>query len=153
VKYLESVTQICVGVWVGTMTGFAVTAPQVFAAFGTNRQGAGDLAGQMIVRLNGIGLVLGLVALLAIAPRLKRGLNRWRTGLLTLALALSVFGTLYIFPQMAKAQPANPIQTYAETDPVRVAYNRWHDRSRQVFGLAIVLRAFVVILGPIGSER
>jgi hypothetical protein len=152
-RYLEALTQICIGVWIGAMTGFAVTAPQVFVAFGPNRQAAGDLAGEMIWRLNSMGMVLAVVALLALLPRLRQGLNRWRTGLLGVGLALAAFGAFYIFPQMTRAQPAKPIQEYAVTDPVRVNYDKWHERSRQVFGGAILLGAVVIGLGSIAKER
>ncbi len=151
-KYLESVTQLCTGVWVGAMAGFAVTAPQIFRAFGPDRQSAGDLAGEMIYRLNAIGMALGAIALLALLPRLRQRLHAWRAALLAAALGLAAFGVLYIFPKMAAVQPPRPIQEYAETDPVRVEYNRWHERSRQVFGAAILLGAGVVILGPLGKE-
>lgn len=152
-KALESLTQLCMGVWVGAMTGFAVTAPQVFDAFGPNRQAAGDLTKVMIWRLTLTGLVLGILALIGLLPRLRQALNRWRTALVAIALGLSLFGAYFIFPKMAQVQPPNPIQTYAETDPVRVEYNRWHGYSRQVFGLAILLGAGVIAMGPLGKER
>jgi MFS family permease len=143
---------LLVGAWVGAMAGFAATAPQVFAAFGPDRQAAGTLAGQMIWRLNVIGLVLGALALVILLFRLGERVNRWRSGLLAAALVLALFGALYIFPQMEKAQPPRPIQEYAETDPIRVTYNQWHERSRQVFGGAILLGAGVVILGSARKE-
>lgn len=151
-KYLDGITQLLVGAWVGAMAGFAMTAPQIFAAFGANRQAAGDLAGEMIWRLNMVGMVLGAIALVLLLFRLGERINRWRTGLLAAALALAAFGALYIFPQMAKAQPPKPIQEYAETDPVRVTYNLWHERSRQVFSGAILLGAAVVVMGSLRKE-
>lgn len=152
-RYLEGVVQLLVGAWVGAMAGFAATAPQIFAAFGPDRQAAGTLAGEMIWRLNMIGLVLGGLALLLLLINLKERVNRWRTGLLAAGLGLALFGALYIFPQMEKAQPPRPIQEYAASDPIRVTYNRWHERSRQVFGGAIFLGAGVVILGGVRKER
>jgi hypothetical protein len=152
-KFLESITQTCVGVWVGAMAGFAMIAPQLFRAFGPERQRAGDLAGEMIWRINTVGIILGAIALLALLPRLGQGLNRWRAGLLGLALALSLAGAFYIFPQLAQARPPQPIEQYAETDPVRVNYNSWHKRSEQVFGIAIILGAAVILLGPLGQGK
>ncbi|MDB4897946.1 MAG: hypothetical protein JWN15_4208 [Firmicutes bacterium] len=152
-KFLESVTQLCIGVWVGAMTGFAMTAPQLFSTFGTERQRAGDLAGAMIWRINTVGMVLGAIALVALLPRLRQGLNRWRTALLVAALALSLTGAFYIFPQLTQARPPRPIEQYAETDPVRVNYNAWHKRSEQVFGIAIILGAGVILLGPLGKGK
>jgi hypothetical protein len=152
-RYLEALSQILIGVWIGSMTGFAVTAPQIFDAFGPNRQAAGDLAGDMIWRLNNMGMILAIIAVLTLLPRLREGLNRWRTGLLIVGIALAAFGAFYIFPQMAKAQPPKPIQEYATTDPVRANYDKWHERSRQVFGGAILLGAAVIAMGPIAKER
>lgn len=151
-RYLEAITQLCTGIWVGSMAGFAFTAPQIFRAFGDNRQAAGDLAGEMIWRLNSVGMVLGAIALLALLPRLRERLNRWRSAILLLGLGLAAVGAFYIFPQMAAAQPPRPIQEYAETDPVRVEYNRWHQRSRQVFSGAILLGAGTVVLGAFRKE-
>lgn len=151
-RYLESVTQVGMGIWVGAMTGFALTAPMLFAAFGPERQRAGDLAGAMIWQLNAVGLFLGAIALVALLPRLRQGYNRWRAGLLCGALALSLLGALYIFPQLERARPPQPIEHYAETDPVRAAYNSWHKASERVFGIAILLGAAVLILGPLKRE-
>lgn len=152
-KFLESITQITTGIWVGAMAGFAMIAPQLFSAFGPERQRAGDLAGEMIWRINTVGMILGAIALLAVLPRLRQGLNRWRAGLLGVALALSLAGAFYIFPQLTQARPPRPIEQYAETDPVRVNYNAWHKRSEQVFGIAIILGAAVVVLGPLGQRK
>lgn len=151
-RYLESIAQICLAVWVGAMTGFALIAPQMFRAFGAERQRAGDLAGAIIWRINSLGLVLGALALLAILPRLHARLNKWRAGLLAGALALSLVGAFYIFPQMDRARPAVPIEQLAETDPVRVKYNRWHKLSERVFGVAIIMGAAVIALGPLARE-
>lgn len=150
-RYLESITQLAMAIWVGSATGFAITAPRLFRAFGPDRQSAGNLAGQMIYQLNMIGLILGAIALLALLPRLKEGLNRWRALLLGGALAAALFTWLYIFPRLEAAQPPRPIQTYAETAPERVAYNRWHKLSERVYAVAMFLGAGVILLGPLGK--
>ena len=152
-RYLEALTQLFTGIWVGSMAGFAYTAPQIFAAFGPDRQAAGDLSGQMIWRLNLVGATLGALALLALLPRLRHTINRWRAGLLVGALALAAVGAFYIFPQLAEAQPPRPIQEYAENDPIRINYNQWHDRSRQVFSAAILMGAGVNVLGAVAKEN
>lgn len=152
-RFLESVTQLCMGIWVGSMTGFAVTAPMLFRAFGDDRQRAGDLAGEMIFRLTNVGLVLGFIALAALLPRLREGLNRWRAGLLALSLALALAGPLWIFPRLEAARPPRPIQEYALTDPIRAAYNRYHKLSERMFGVAILLGAGVMLLGPLGRRE
>lgn len=152
-RFLESITQLCLAVWVGAMAGFAFTAPQIFRAFGPGRQRAGDLAGEIIGRLNSLGLVLGFIALAALLPRLKQGLNRWRAALLGSALLLTLAGVFYIIPQMDRVRPPQPIETYAETDPVRLEYNRWHKTSERVIGVAILLGAGAILLGPLGRER
>jgi hypothetical protein len=152
-KILESVTQTAMALWVGSAAGFAMIAPKLFRAFGPDRQKAGDLAGEMIYLLNMVGLVLGALALLALLPRLKQGLNRWRALLLAGALSLALFTWLYIFPAMEAAQPPRPIQEYAETAPERVAYNRYHKLSERVYGTAMLLGLGVIFLGPLGRER
>lgn len=152
-RYLESLTQVAMAIWVGSAAGFAMTAPRLFRAFGANRQAAGNLAGEMIYLLNVIGVVLGLVALLTLLPRLKQGLNRWRALLLGGALALALTTWFYIFPQLEAAQPPRPIQEYAENDPARVNYNRWHKTSERLYGVAMFLGVGVILLGPLGKER
>lgn len=150
-RYLESITQLTLGVWIGAMAGFAASAPAIFRAFGTERQRAGNLAGEIIGTTNNIGMVLAAIALLCLLPRLKHGLNRWRLALVAAALCFSLVGAFYIFPQMNAAQPPVPIEQLAPTDPARVNYNNWHNRSRQVFGAAILLGAAAVVLGPLGK--
>ncbi|HEY8346317.1 MAG TPA: DUF4149 domain-containing protein [Symbiobacteriaceae bacterium] len=147
-RFLESLTQLCLALWVGGMGGFAMTAPLIFDAFGPERQRAGDLAGNMIWRLNMVGIILGVVVLLILLPRLRRGIAKLRALLTAGALAMALVQAFYIFPQMDRAQPPQPIETYAETDPVRVEYNRWHTRSEQVFGTTMLLAAGALLLGP-----
>lgn len=151
-KFLDSVTQLSLGLWAGSMAGFALTAPQLFAAFGSERQRAGDLAGSMIWRLNFAGMILGAVALVALLPRIRLGLNRWRAGLVATALLLALTGALYIFPQLQQARPPVPIEQLSAADPLRVRYNQWHKRSEQLFGVAILMVAGAVLLGPPGGE-
>jgi len=153
VKFLEAVTQLTMALWVGAAAGFALGAPKLFAAFGADRQAAGDLAGDLIYLLNNVGLLLGVVALLALMPRLRSGVNKVRLLLLGGSLALALFTWLYIFPHMEQAQPPEPIQTYAETDPVRVEYNRWHTLSERVYGGAMILGAGVIVLGPFAGQK
>ncbi|MFZ5818077.1 MAG: DUF4149 domain-containing protein [Bacillota bacterium] len=152
-RYLESITQLAMALWVGSAAGFAMAAPRLFRAFGPDRQAAGDLAGEIIFQLNQVGVALGAVALLALLPRLRRGLNRWRALLLGGALALALTTWFYIFPQLEAAQPPRPIQEYAQTAPERVAYSRWHELSERVYGTAMLLGAGVIFLGPLGREE
>lgn len=152
-RLLESITQTAMALWVGSAAGFAMIAPKLFRAFGPDRQRAGDLAGEIIYQLNIVGLILGTVALLTLLPRLKQGLNRWRLLLLGGALAAALSTWLYILPQIEAAQPPRPIQEYAETDPARAAYNRWHKLSERVYGTAMFLGLGVILLGPLGRER
>lgn len=150
-RYLESVTQLSMAIWVGSAAGFAMVAPKLFRAFGPNRQAAGDLAGQIIYQLNMVGVILGVIALVALLPRLKQGLNQWRALLLGGALALALTTWFYILPQIEAAQPPKPIQEYAENAPERVAYNRYHKLSERVYGAAMFLGVAVVFLGPLGK--
>lgn len=151
-RLLESVTQICLGIWVGAMTGFAFTAPVLFAQWGPDRQRAGDTAGAMIARINGVGLWLGIIALAALLPRLRTRLAAARAILVAGALALAFTTAFYVLPGIHRAQPPHPVQTYAETDPLRIEYNKWHKRSEQIFGVAIVLAAAAIVLGPLEKE-
>lgn len=151
-RILEAITQLCLALWVGAMTGFAIAAPLIFDAFGPERQRAGDLAGDMIWRLNMVGMFLGVLALLTLLPRLRRGINKLRAFLVVAALGLALTTAFYIFPQMDKAQPPGRIEDYAETDPARVEYNKWHQRSEQIAGAGILLGAVTLMLSPFGKE-
>ncbi|MEW8977283.1 MAG: DUF4149 domain-containing protein [Symbiobacterium sp.] len=152
-KALEAVTQLAMGLWVGAAAGFVLSAPKIFAAFGPDRQAAGDLAGDMIYLLNNAGLLLGLVALLALLPRLRSGVNKARLVLLLGCLGVGLTTWLYIFPQMERAEPPEPIQNYAETDPVRVEYNRWHTLSERVAAAGMLMGTGVIVLGPFAEEK
>ncbi|MBP2017669.1 hypothetical protein J2Z79_001054 [Symbiobacterium terraclitae] len=152
-RALEAVTQLAMGLWVGAAAGFALGAPKIFAAFGSDRQAAGDLAGDIIYLLNNAGLLLGAVALLALLPRLRSGVNKARLVLLLGCIGIALTTWLYIFPQMERAQPPEPIQNYAETDPLRVAYNRWHTLSERVAAAGMLLGTGVIVLGPFAEDR
>ena len=152
-RVLEAMTQLLMGLWVGGGAGFALGAPKIFEAFGPDRQSAGDLAGDIIYLLNNVGLLLGVAALLTLLPRLRSGVNKARLVLLLGCLGLALTTWLYIFPQMERAEPPEPIQTYAETDPVRVEYNRWHTLSERVAAAGMLMGTGVIVLGPFAEEK
>lgn len=138
-----ALVQVLLALWFGSYAGFALIAPILFRA-GLTRQTAGDIAGAMIERLTLTGLLAGGVALML--TLLLHGLGaRLRAGLIAAGLLVGLYLWLAVLPPLRAPLP-KPVDEYALTDPVRVAYNRLHKRSERIASVMMlcVLGALVV---------
>lgn len=132
-------------VWGGMVFFFTfVTAPAVFA--GLDRDTAAKLLGDLFPQYYRVQLACVAVALVVLAARLAQGgaARRFTAAgvvLLAIALAITLYATVALLPQMQAAQARVPsFVTTAKTDPVRVAYDQLHGR-------AMILNAVAALLG------
>ncbi|HEX5506569.1 MAG TPA: DUF4149 domain-containing protein [Thermomicrobiales bacterium] len=132
-------------VWGGMVFFFTfVTAPAVFA--GLDRDTAAKLLGDLFPQYYRVQLACVAVALVVLVARLAQGGAARRFAgagvvLLAIALAITLYATVALLPQMQAAQARVPsFVTTAKTDPVRVAYDQLHGR-------AMILNAVAALLG------
>ncbi len=132
-------------VWGGMVVFFTFfTTPVVFAEL--DRDAAAGLLGALFPRFFQIQLVCIVVALAVMIGRLvlaapPRRLALTAITLLSVALAIGLYNTFALLPEMAAAQArVVSFVTAAKDDPARVAYGALHGR-------AMILNALAAILG------
>lgn len=132
-------------VWGGMVFFFTfVTAPAVFA--GLDRDTAAKLLGDLFPQYYRVQLACVAVALVVLAARLAQGGAGRRFAaagvvLLALALAITLYATVALLPQMQEAQArVSSFVATPKTDPARAAYDQLHGR-------AMILNAVAALLG------
>jgi uncharacterized membrane protein len=134
-------------VWVGGIIFFAfVMAPAVFAVLPTHQM-AGTVIQRTLPQLHWLGIVAGIVFLLA-----AQFAGRWqrRTAasvLILLMLALTLVSQYAVSPRMMRLQAQMPtIDAVSATDSRRVAFNHLHRCSTGLEGGVLILGLAVVYL-------
>ncbi len=139
---------LCLVVWIGGIVFFgAVLAPTVFTVLPTH-----ELAGRVVARslaaLHWMGVVSGLVYLLvSVIYSLRAGASHplaARHLLILLMIALTLFSQLVISAKMNSMRlRLGAIDQVAQTDPMRIEFNRLHQWSTRV-EMAVLALGLVV---------
>lgn len=136
-------------VWLGGIIFFAVLAPNVFAVL-PSHQLAGNVVGRLLRILHWMGIVSGVVFLIA-----SMLYSRFTTGnadpfslrhlLLYLMLLLTVASQFGITRKMAALRTAmGDIDTVAVSDPRRVEFNALHSWSTRM-EVGVLMMGLVVV--------
>jgi putative copper export protein len=133
--FLQFLQAISLAVWLGAIVFFSFfVAPSAFAALPT-RQLAGTVVSLVLTRLHQLGIIMGLmylgcgVVLTVVAPGTSRLLSL-RHLFVVLMLVLTCTSQWVISARMAalRSEMGN-IDAIPTENPVRVEFNRWHQRS------------------------
>ena len=147
-RRLDRVSAALLLLWAGAALGFgAFVAPLLFREL-PSRDGAGRLAGLILGRLDwaawvafGLaGLSWGARWMAEVKDELVGPIRLWSAGWLV-ALLMCLASTFVVTPkvQAIRARIGAPIETLAPDHADRVAYNRAHGFSRNLFFLRILL--------------
>lgn len=149
-RLTDRLAQALLLLWAGAALGFGALAPLIFRMI-PSRDLAGSLAGAMVGRLDTLawGAFL-LSALLVFGLRWLNQVDRsdlpltptrlWGMAALV-ALIFCLLSSGLIHPRLAelRAQMTAPLDTYAQTHPLRAAYDHNHRLSTLAYFLRIVL--------------
>jgi uncharacterized membrane protein len=143
-RYLEFLS---LGTWVGGIIFLSfVVAPGAFLTL-SNRDQAGALVGMALVRLHWIGMIGGLIYLMArvAGARSLAALGKPAALLVLLMIALTLVSQLGVSAKMTglRAEMGSVQQTPA-TNPLRVEFDRLHQWSVRIE--AVVLLAGLAAL-------
>lgn len=142
----RAVEAVAVGVWIGAMTGFSIVAPILFQTLPDAQAGA--IAGTAIQRIDWLGVVLGVVAVVALSRRLGGRPLRWLRLLVFLGMiALAVGNETYVRGRM---EAVRPYMSASADDPLRREFDRWHRTSVMLWGINMLAGA--VALGWTAAE-
>lgn len=147
-RRLDALTQILLLLWAGAALGFGIFSAPVFFRELPSRDVAGHIAGLIVGRLDWAAwAVFGLAGLswlgrwMAEIPEDVVGPLRLWSATLLVALLMCLASTFVVTPkvQAIRARIGAPIESLAQDHPDRLAYNRAHGVSRNLFFLRILL--------------
>ena len=148
IRRLDQFNQILLLLWAGAALGFGIFSAPVFFRELPSRDVAGHIAGIIVGRLDWAAwAVFGLAGLSWIGrwmAEVKEDLigpmRLWSSALLV-ALLMCLASTFVVTPkvQAIRARINAPIDSLAPDQPDRVAYNKAHGLSRNLFFLRILL--------------
>jgi hypothetical protein len=143
-RYLYVVALV---LWVGGLVSAgAVVAPSVFGVLqawnpSEGRVLAGQVFGEVLLRLTWLSYAMAVIMFVTLtlhrllgARPLKYGI---RVGIMTLMLVMMMAMGFYIIPEVNTIQDrvTGPVSLLAETDPLRVEFERLHGLSNILFAI------------------
>lgn len=145
---LDQFSKILLLLWAGAALGFGAFSAPVFFAELPSRDQAGRIAGLILGRLDWAAwIAFGLAGLswggrwvAEVKEDLIGPVRLWSAAWLV-ALLMCLASTFVVTPKVhaIRARINAPIETLAPEHPDRVAYNRAHGLSRNLFFLRILL--------------
>ncbi len=150
---LRTLLSVSLIVWLGAEAFFPVVAQVTFAALSPDKHMAGNIVGQLIRILHGMGLVSGMVALAVMALAPAWGNYNPRTVLIPIAfvalmMALTTYSQFGIIPAMERDRitAGAAIDGTAPADAISAHFNKLHNRSEWVEEAILLLGLATVVL-------
>lgn len=150
---LRTLLYLALIVWLGAEIFFPVVAAITFGALAGDTHTAGNIVGQLLRILHGMGMVAGLVALalLALAPAWNIYQQRAVLApmiLVVLMIACAAYSQFVIIPSMERDRIAagGAIDVQDRTNPSVVHFNKLHNRSEHVEEAILLLGLATVVL-------
>jgi hypothetical protein len=154
-----AIEAVVLALWAGAMAGFAFIFAPVAIRIVPNMSTFATLIATTIRGVTTFGSVCGGIAIVAALFRASaaraRGGAFARAGLVVVALAAGAYETSSVIPRMGAtaALIPGPIDSVPKDDPRRVAYDREHQTSTRVYGLAFLCVLAAVVLAPFGRSE
>ena len=150
---LRTLLYLALIVWLGAEIFFPVVAAITFMSLQPNTHAAGNIVGQLLRILHGMGLVSGMVALALLALAPAWGIYKPRAvlppmGFIVLMIVLTAFSQFVIIPSMERDRIAagGAIDTNDVTNPNTIDFNKLHNRSETVEEAILLFGLLTVIL-------
>jgi hypothetical protein len=150
---LRTMLYLALIVWLGAEIFFPVVAAVTFMSLQPNTHAAGNIVGQLLRILHGMGLVSGMIALALLALAPAWGIYKPRAvlppmGLVVLMIVLTAFSQFVIIPSMEKDRIAagGAIDTNDVANPNTIDFNKLHNRSETVEEAVLLFGLLTVIL-------
>lgn len=148
IRLLDRLAVALLLLWAGAALGFGLLAPLLFREL-PSRDLAGRIAGLMVARLDWAAWgAFGLAGILSWGTRWLAEMKEEVIGPLRLwsaawlvALVMCLASSAVVTPKLGeiRARMGAPVDTLAPANPDRVAYDKAHGLSRQLFFLRILL--------------
>jgi hypothetical protein len=150
---LRTLLYLALIVWLGAEIFFPVVAAITFMSLQPNTHAAGNIVGQLLRILHGMGLVSGMVALALLALAPAWGIYKPRAvlppmGFIVLMIVLTAFSQFVIIPNMERDRIAagGAIDTSDSTNSNTIDFNKLHNRSETVEEAILLFGLLTVVL-------
>ena len=150
---LRTLLYLALIVWLGAEIFFPVVAAITFMSLQPNTHAAGNIVGQLLRILHGMGFVSGMIALALLALAPAWGIYKPRAvlppmGLVVLMIVLTAFSQFVIIPTMERDRIAagGAIDTTDAANPNTIDFNKLHNRSETVETAILLFGLLTVIL-------
>jgi hypothetical protein len=150
---LRTLLYLALIVWLGAEIFFPVVAAITFTTLQPDTHTAGQIVGELLRILHGMGLVSGMVALALLALFPAWGIYKPRAVLAPMILIILMMGfTIYsqfsIIPAMERDRIAagGAIDAVPPSNPSRIHFNKLHNRSVDVEGIVSLLGLATAVL-------
>jgi len=150
---LRTLLYLALIVWLGAEIFFPVVAAITFMSLRPNTHAAGNIVGQLLRILHGMGFVSGMVALALLALAPAWGIYKPRAVLppmafVVLMIVLTAFSQFVIIPTMERDRIAagGAIDTNDVTNSNTIDFNKLHNRSETVETAILLFGLLTVIL-------
>jgi len=157
---LRTLLYLALIVWLGAEIFFPVVAAITFTTLRPDTHTAGQIVGQLLRILHGMGMVSGMVALALLALAPAWNIYRPRAVLapmilVVLMIVLTGFSQFAIIPAMERDRIAagGAIDEAAATDPSRISFNKLHVWSERVEETILLLGVATVALVAVAETR
>jgi hypothetical protein len=139
-------------VWLGAEVFFPIVAAIIFQTLQPDTHTAGQIVGDLLRILHGMGLVSGMVALALLALAPAWGIYKPRAvlapmGLLVVMIGLTVFSQFGITPAMERdrIQAGGDVNAADPSNPGRIHFKKLHTCSEGVEGTILLLGLATVV--------
>jgi len=150
---LRTLLSLSLIVWLGAEVFFPIVAAITFNTLHPDTHTPGNIVGQLIRILHGMGLVSGMVALAVMALAPAWGIYKPRAvlapmALVVLMIAFTVYSQYGILPAMDRdlAAAGGTIDLSAPPDATTAHFNKLHNRSEFVEETILLLGLATVVL-------
>ena len=150
---LRTMLYLALIVWLGAEIFFPVVAAITFMSLRPDTHAAGNIVGQLLRILHGMGFVSGMIALALLALAPAWGIYKPRgvlppMGLVVLMIVLTAFSQFIIIPSMERDRIAagGAIDTTDAANPNTIDFNKLHNRSETVEEAILLFGLLTVIL-------
>ncbi len=147
-RRLDATTQVLLLLWAGAALGFGIFSAPVFFRELPSRDLAGRIAGLIVARLDWAAWAVFAMAGLSYVGRWAAEIEKdvigplrlWSAALLV-ALLMCLASSFVVTPKIhaIRARIDGPVESIPQDHPDRVAYNKAHGLSRNLFFLRILL--------------
>jgi uncharacterized membrane protein len=159
ILFLNVLQYLVLALWVGAMFAFAALfAPVLFREL-PSRDQAGAVAGDVLARIDSLGLITGgIMVVVTVLQAIDQNWSLIHFGRFLIAvvmLSLVVISAVTVRQKLAavKQRLGRPLDEVATSDPLRLAYNKYHRIARGLFSLNLLLGTALIVLSAVPQAQ